>query len=63
MYVLDQKKSEHPIVSLACAHPAKFGDAIEKATGKKPIIPDQLKNVFEIIIFECAFNFCFFKFF
>ena len=47
LYVLDQKKSEYPIVSLACAHPAKFGDAIEKATGKKPIIPDQLKNVFD----------------
>ena len=47
LYVLDQKKSEYPIVSLACAHPAKFGDAIEKATGKKPIFPDQLKNVFD----------------
>ncbi len=47
LYVLDQKKSEHPIVSLGCAHPAKFGDAIERATGEKPILPDQLKNVFD----------------
>ena len=47
LYVLDRQKSEYPIVSLACAHPAKFGDAIEKSTGEKPIFPDQLKNIFD----------------
>ena len=47
LYVLDQEKNNCPIVSLACAHPAKFGDAIEKAIGEKPIFPDQLKNVFD----------------
>ena len=47
LYILDQKKSDFPIVSLACAHPAKFGSAIEKAIGEKPIFPDQLKKVFD----------------
>ena len=47
LYVLDQEKNDYPIVSLACAHPAKFGDAIEKAIGEKPVFPDQLKNIFD----------------
>ena len=47
LYVLDQVKSDCPIFSLACAHPAKFGDAIKKAIGEKPPFPVQLKNVFD----------------
>ena len=47
LFILDQKKSDFPIVSLACAHPAKFGSAIEKAIGEKPIFPDQLQKVFD----------------
>ena len=28
-----------PIISLACAHPAKFESAVESATGQKPALP------------------------
>ena len=34
-----------PIVSLATAHPAKFPDAIEKATGLRPELPPHLKSI------------------
>ena len=37
----------NPLVSLACAHPAKFGEAIEIATGLKPNFPEKIKNVFD----------------
>ena len=47
LYVLDEEKSNNPLVSLACAHPAKFGDAIKIATGSKPNFPEKLKNDFD----------------
>ena len=31
-----------PIISLACAHPAKFPDVVEKAIGIRPELPQQL---------------------
>ena len=45
--VLDGAQSDNPLVSLACAHPAKFGEAIEIATGLKPNFPEKIKNVFD----------------
>lgn len=36
-----------PIVSLACAHPAKFPDAVERATGVRPGLPARLGNLME----------------
>jgi len=36
-----------PLVALACAHPAKFPDAVEKATGIKPKLPARLADLFE----------------
>ena len=45
--LLDQHSSDHPLVSLACAHPAKFGSAIEKAIGKPPSLPKELENIFD----------------
>jgi threonine synthase len=36
-----------PIVSLACAHPAKFPDAVKKATGVHPDLPDFAKGILE----------------
>jgi threonine synthase len=36
-----------PLVSLACAHPAKFPDAVERATGIRPALPDFLAGLFE----------------
>jgi threonine synthase len=36
-----------PIVAMATAHPAKFPDAIERATGQRPALPPRLANLFE----------------
>lgn len=37
-----------PMVALACAHPAKFPDAVQKATGVSPEIPERLARVFDL---------------
>ena len=47
LHVLLEKEVSSPWVSLACAHPAKFGDAIEKATGEPPIMPKDLSKLFD----------------
>jgi len=36
-----------PMVALATAHPAKFPDAVEAATGVRPALPDRLADLFE----------------
>ena len=36
-----------PVIALATAHPAKFPDAVERATGVKPALPDRLKDLME----------------
>jgi len=36
-----------PVVTLATAHPAKFPDAVEKAIGKRPALPEHLSELFE----------------
>ena len=36
-----------PIVTLACAHAAKFPDAVEKAIAVRPGLPDRLNDLFE----------------
>jgi threonine synthase len=36
-----------PLVSLATAHPAKFPDAVERATGIRPKLPEHLADLFE----------------
>ncbi|MEQ8640331.1 MAG: threonine synthase [Alphaproteobacteria bacterium] len=36
-----------PVVCLATAHPAKFPDAVEKATGVRPSLPPRLADLFE----------------
>lgn len=36
-----------PVVSLACAHPAKFPDAVEAATGVRPELPAHLSDLFD----------------
>ena len=38
---------EIPIISLACAHPAKFPDAVYRATGFYPELPAQLDDLLE----------------
>jgi threonine synthase len=42
-----QVKGEHPVVTMATAHPAKFPDAVERATGIRPPLPDHLADLFE----------------
>ena len=36
-----------PLVALACAHPAKFPDAVEKAVGVRPELPAHLADLHE----------------
>jgi threonine synthase len=36
-----------PVVTLATAHPAKFGDAVERATGQRPPLPARLGDLFD----------------
>ncbi|MDB5684390.1 MAG: threonine synthase [Sphingomonas bacterium] len=36
-----------PVVTLATAHPAKFPDAVERATGRRPSLPQRVEGLFE----------------
>ncbi|WP_066724168.1 threonine synthase [Sphingomonas pituitosa] len=36
-----------PVVTLATAHPAKFRDAVERATGMRPLVPSRIGDLFE----------------
>ncbi len=36
-----------PVVTLATAHPGKFRDAVERATGYRPSLPPRVGNLFE----------------
>jgi threonine synthase len=36
-----------PVVTLATAHPAKFRDAVERATGQRPSLPTRIGDLFE----------------
>ena len=47
MNILDKIEANHPYVSLACAHPAKFGDVIKIALGEEPPFPKNLENIFD----------------
>ena len=38
---------ETPMITLATAHPAKFPDAVERAIGVRPPLPDRLANLYE----------------
>jgi threonine synthase len=37
-----------PVVTLATAHPAKFPDAVERATGVRPALPPHLADLFDL---------------
>jgi threonine synthase len=41
----DKKAGEVPLVALATAHPAKFPDAVERATGVRPPLPAPLADL------------------
>ena len=36
-----------PMITLATAHPAKFPDAVEKATGIRPPLPNRMADLYE----------------
>jgi threonine synthase len=36
-----------PVVTLATAHPAKFRDAVERATGTRPALPIRVGDLFD----------------
>jgi threonine synthase len=36
-----------PMIALACAHPAKFPDVVERATGLRPVLPAALGDILE----------------
>ena len=37
-----------PVIALGTAHPAKFPDAVAKATGQRPALPDRLANLYDL---------------
>ena len=43
----DDLPADVPMVTLATAHPAKFRDAVERATGNRPGLPARLGNLFD----------------
>jgi threonine synthase len=45
--VARQHLGETPMVTLATAHPAKFPDAVEAASGIRPVLPGRLKHLLE----------------
>jgi len=42
-----RKDETTPLVSIATAHPAKFAEAVEEATAKRPELPAHLADLFE----------------
>ena len=47
LYVLERMSNDQPAVSLACADPGKFGNAIKEATGSLPHFRPELENIFD----------------
>ena len=41
----ESAEAETPTIVLATAHPAKFPDAVERATGIRPALPDWLAEL------------------
>ncbi|MCI5112411.1 MAG: threonine synthase [Marivita sp.] len=43
----DLRDPNVPMITLATAHPAKFPDAVEKASGIRPPLPDRMADLFD----------------
>jgi threonine synthase len=43
----DAHDGSAPMIALGCAHPAKFPEAVERATGVRPSLPPSLDGLFE----------------
>ncbi|HWL46054.1 MAG TPA: threonine synthase [Ilumatobacter sp.] len=48
VHALAAELVERPVVTLATAHPAKFPDAVERAIGVRPALPDHLAGLFDL---------------
>lgn len=48
VHAAKKARLEGNVVSLACAHPAKFPDAVMRAIGKEPDVPERLAMVMEL---------------
>ena len=44
--VAEDNMCDEPMITLATAHPAKFFEAYECSTGKRPVMPKNLSNLF-----------------
>ncbi len=44
----EQPADGTPMVTLATAHPAKFPDAVEAATGRRPPLPERMADLFDL---------------
>ncbi len=44
---IDDLDPSIPMVTLATAHPAKFQDAVERATGRRPALPTRIGSLFD----------------
>ena len=42
-----RERPEVPVVALSTAHPAKFPDAVERATGIRPALPPHMADLME----------------
>ncbi len=45
--VAEEMAGEHPMVTLATAHPAKFPDAVEQASGLRPPLPPRMADLYD----------------
>ena len=45
--VAENHIGDTPMITLATAHPAKFPDAVEAATGERPALPPRMADLFE----------------
>ena len=43
----EMRRAHTPMITLATAHPAKFPDAVEAATGQRPALPPRMSDLFE----------------
>ncbi len=43
----EMRRADTPMITLATAHPAKFPDAVEAATGQRPALPPRMSDLFE----------------
>ena len=46
--VAEEHLGDSPMITLATAHPAKFPDAVEAATGHRPALPERMANLFDL---------------